>query len=160
MWLFEIYSVNSSDEYLCSLTVHFNMPHLVVFSVEITLSGSHSGNSFEFSHRLTGFLNYALFCLSYKRSLSDARSKSFSDRQCGYCYTNYPCHTTVIFAKCDVAIVLANFLKSSPLKSLGQMNRNLVGSILGRDDSKSLHCLWQGELKSTKGQTTIYKTYI
>jgi hypothetical protein len=35
----------------------------VVFSVEITLSGSHSGNSFEFSHRLTGFLNYALFCL-------------------------------------------------------------------------------------------------
>ena len=36
----------------------------VVFSVEITLSGSHSGNSFEFSHWLTGFLNYALFCLS------------------------------------------------------------------------------------------------
>ena len=32
----------------------------VVFSVEITLSG----NSFEFS-RLTGFLNYALFCLSF-----------------------------------------------------------------------------------------------
>ena len=38
---------------------------LVVFSVEITLSGSHSGNSFEFSHQLTGFLNYALFCLSF-----------------------------------------------------------------------------------------------
>ena len=37
----------------------------VVFSVEITLSGSHSGNSFEFSHRLTCFLNYALFCLSF-----------------------------------------------------------------------------------------------
>jgi hypothetical protein len=37
----------------------------VIFSVEITLSGSHSGNSFEFSHRLTGFLNYALFCLSF-----------------------------------------------------------------------------------------------
>ena len=35
----------------------------VVISVEITLSGSYSGNSFEFSHRLTGFLNYALFCL-------------------------------------------------------------------------------------------------
>ena len=35
----------------------------VVFSVEITLSGFHSGTSFEFSHRLTGFLNYALFCL-------------------------------------------------------------------------------------------------
>jgi hypothetical protein len=27
--------------------------------------GSHSGNSFEFSHRLTDFLNYALFCLSF-----------------------------------------------------------------------------------------------
>jgi hypothetical protein len=37
----------------------------VVISVEITLSGSHSRNSFEFSHRLTGFLNYALFCLSF-----------------------------------------------------------------------------------------------
>jgi hypothetical protein len=37
----------------------------VVFSVEITLSGSHSGNSFEFSHRLIGFLKYALFCLSF-----------------------------------------------------------------------------------------------
>ena len=37
----------------------------VVFSVEITLSGSHSGNSFEFSHLLTGFLNYALLCLSF-----------------------------------------------------------------------------------------------
>ena len=37
----------------------------VVISVEITLSRSHSGNSFEFSHRLTGFLNYALFCLSF-----------------------------------------------------------------------------------------------
>ena len=35
----------------------------VVFSIEITLSGSHDGNSFEFSHRLTGFLNYTLFCL-------------------------------------------------------------------------------------------------
>jgi hypothetical protein len=49
----------------------------VVISVEITLSGSHSGNSFEFSHRLTGFLNYALFWHN-KRSLSDARSKSCS----------------------------------------------------------------------------------
>ena len=38
---------------------------LVVFSVEITLFGSHSGNSFEFSYRLTSFLNYALFCLSF-----------------------------------------------------------------------------------------------
>jgi hypothetical protein len=37
----------------------------VVISVEITLSGSHSGNSFEF----TGFLNYALFCLEIKQLL-------------------------------------------------------------------------------------------
>jgi hypothetical protein len=29
-------------------------------------------------------------------------------------------------------IWLADFLKSSPLKPLGQMNRNLVGSIYGR----------------------------
>jgi hypothetical protein len=82
MWLYEIYSVNSSDEYLCSLTVLFSFKQSnityfsiifntsnwlfpVVFSVDITLSGSRSGNSFEFSHRLTGFLNYALFCLSF-----------------------------------------------------------------------------------------------
>jgi hypothetical protein len=37
----------------------------VVFSVEITLSGSYSGNNFKFSYQLTGFLNYALFCLSF-----------------------------------------------------------------------------------------------
>jgi hypothetical protein len=36
-----------------------------IFSVEIILFGSHSGNSFEFNHRLTGFLNYALFCQSF-----------------------------------------------------------------------------------------------
>jgi hypothetical protein len=37
----------------------------VFFSVEITLSGSYSGNNFKFSYQLTGFLNYALFCLSF-----------------------------------------------------------------------------------------------
>ena len=42
-----------------------NLLFPVVFSVEITLSGSHSGNSFEFSHRLTGFLNYGLFRVSF-----------------------------------------------------------------------------------------------
>ena len=46
----------------------------VVFSVEITLSGSHSGNSFEFSHRLTGFLNYALFCLSFFLSTLESKT--------------------------------------------------------------------------------------
>jgi hypothetical protein len=47
------------------LTGGSNWLFLVVFSVEITLSRSHSWNSFEFSHWLTGFLNYALFCLSF-----------------------------------------------------------------------------------------------
>jgi hypothetical protein len=67
---------------------------------------------------------------------------------------------------------LADLKKSSPLKSLGQMNLNLVWSIYGRfsikmgvseekikmwkvnrrrmpSDGKSSHCLWQGELKKT-----------
>ena len=34
---------------------------------------------------------------------------------------------------------LADFFKSSPLKSLGQMNRNLVGSIYGRSSIKIAH---------------------
>jgi hypothetical protein len=34
---------------------------------------------------------------------------------------------------------LADFLKSSPLKPLGQMNRNLVGSIDGRSSIKIAH---------------------
>ena len=75
---------------------------LVVFSVEITLSGSHSGNSFEFSHRLTGFLNYALFCLSFclrlnlkpvnyftTRRSSMAKRKSGSIRPDNYNYVGY-----------------------------------------------------------------------
>jgi hypothetical protein len=43
----------------------------VVFSVEITLTGSHSGNSFEFSHRLTVFISnqisliFLLFLIPY-----------------------------------------------------------------------------------------------
>jgi hypothetical protein len=34
---------------------------------------------------------------------------------------------------------LAHFLKSSPLKPLGQMNGNLVGSIYGRSSIKIVH---------------------
>jgi hypothetical protein len=34
---------------------------------------------------------------------------------------------------------LADFFKSSPLKPLGQMNWNLVGSIYGRSSLKSAH---------------------
>jgi hypothetical protein len=51
------------DQYIISkmiLKSGSNWLFLVVFSVEIALSGSHSGNSFEFSHRPTGFLIYAL----------------------------------------------------------------------------------------------------
>jgi hypothetical protein len=41
---------------------------------------------------------------------------------------------------------LADFLNSSPLKPLGRMNRNLVGSIYGRFSIKSAHFVpihWQ-----------------
>jgi hypothetical protein len=58
-----------------------NLLFPVVFSVEITLSGSHSGNSFEFSHRLTGFLNYALFCLSFCLSLNLKPVNYFTTRR-------------------------------------------------------------------------------
>jgi hypothetical protein len=34
---------------------------------------------------------------------------------------------------------LADFLNSSPLKPLGQMNRNLVGSIYGMSSMKTAH---------------------
>jgi hypothetical protein len=34
---------------------------------------------------------------------------------------------------------LADFFKSSPLKPLGQMNRNLVGTIYGRSSIKIAH---------------------
>jgi hypothetical protein len=34
---------------------------------------------------------------------------------------------------------LADFLKSSPLKLLGQMNRNLIESIYGRSSIKIAH---------------------
>jgi hypothetical protein len=37
---------------------------------------------------------------------------------------------------CNSCFWLADFFKSSPLKSLGQMNRNLVGSIYGRSSIK------------------------
>ena len=52
----------------------------VVFSVEITLSWSHSGNSFEFSHRLTDFLNYALFCVLLSK-LESKTSKLFHNEK-------------------------------------------------------------------------------
>jgi hypothetical protein len=39
----------------------------------------------------------------------------------------------------DFLEILADFKKSSPLKLLGQMNRNLVGSIYGRSSMKIAH---------------------
>jgi hypothetical protein len=36
---------------------------------------------------------------------------------------------------------LADFFKSSPPKPLGQMNRNLVGSIYGRSSIKIAHVI-------------------
>ena len=39
----------------------------------------------------------------------------------------------------DSCFWLADFLNSSPLKTLGQMNRNLVASIYGRSSRKSAH---------------------
>jgi hypothetical protein len=38
---------------------------------------------------------------------------------------------------------LADFLKSSPLKPLGQMNRNLIGSIYERSSVKIADFVWQ-----------------
>jgi hypothetical protein len=46
----------------------------------------------------------------------------------------------------DSCFWLADFKNSSPLKLLGQMNRNLVGSIYGRSSIKSAHFVlihWQ-----------------
>jgi hypothetical protein len=37
------------------------------------------------------------------------------------------------------AVISIHFKKSSPLKQLGQMNRNLVGSIYGRSSVKIAH---------------------
>jgi hypothetical protein len=64
-------------------------------SVEITLSGSHSGNSFEFSHRPTGFLNYALFCLSFCLSLNLKPVNYFTTRSNFPYRVVGPCRLTI-----------------------------------------------------------------
>jgi hypothetical protein len=53
--------------------------------------------------------------------------KVFS-KECTFCYDPLP----NMAATGNSCLWLANILKSSPLKPLGQMNRNLVGSIYGR----------------------------
>ena len=53
---------------------------------------------------------------------------------------------TNMAATSDSCFWLVDFLNSFPLKSLGQMNRNLVGSIYGQSSMKSAHFVlihWQ-----------------
>ena len=53
----------------------------VVFSVEITLSRSHSGNSFEFSHRLTGFPKLRFILSVLLTTLESKTSKLFDNEK-------------------------------------------------------------------------------
>jgi hypothetical protein len=56
--------------------------------------------------------------------------------------------------------LIGRFLKkSSPLKLFGQMNRNLVGSILGRFSITIAHIVpMQGELKKDNFEDILYRT--
>ena len=68
-----------------------------------------------------------------------------------------PDSLTNMAATGDSCFWLTDFFNSSPLKSLGQMNRNLVGSIYGRSSIKSAQAdffrffssetVWPNELK-------------
>ena len=55
-------------------------------------------------------------------------------KDCSFC----PDLLTNMAATGDSCFWLADFLNSSPLKSFGQMNRNLVGCIYGRSSKKLL----------------------
>jgi hypothetical protein len=56
-------------------------------------------------------------------------------KECIFCYDPLPS----MAATGNSCFGLADFLKSSPLKPLGQMNRNLVGSIYGMSSIKIAH---------------------
>jgi hypothetical protein len=56
-------------------------------------------------------------------------------KDCSFC----PEPSTNMAAISNSCFWLADFLKSSPLKPLGQMNRNLVGSIYGESSIKIAH---------------------
>ena len=56
-------------------------------------------------------------------------------KECSFC----PDPLTNMAATVNSCFWLADFLKSSPLKPLGQMNRNLVESIYGRSSIKIAH---------------------
>jgi hypothetical protein len=62
---------------------------------------------------------------------------------------------------------LADFLKSSPLKPLGQMNQNLVGSIYGRfgedffrnQPIRNKNCLWRPSLLTDRDEmSNLYRS--
>jgi hypothetical protein len=56
-------------------------------------------------------------------------------KECTFCYDPLPS----MAAAGNSCFWLVYFLKSSPLKPLGQMNRNLVGSIYGMSSMKIAH---------------------
>ena len=56
-------------------------------------------------------------------------------KECSFC----PDPSTNMATIGNSCFWLADFFKSSPLKPLGQMNQNLVGSIYGRSSIKSAH---------------------
>jgi hypothetical protein len=58
-------------------------------------------------------------------------------KECTFCY--YPLSNMA--TKGNSCFWLANFFKSPPLKLLGQINRNLVGSIYGMSSMKIAHFL-------------------
>jgi hypothetical protein len=56
-------------------------------------------------------------------------------KECIFCYDPLP----NMAATGNYCFLLADFFKSSPLNPLGQMNRNLVGSIYGMSSMKIAH---------------------
>jgi hypothetical protein len=50
--------------------------------------------------------------------------------------------------------------KSSPLKALGQMNRNLVGSILGRSSIKIVHLVPIGKSTNLKQELPVASMFV
>ena len=58
-------------------------------------------------------------------------------KDCSFC----PDPLTNMATTSNSCFWLANFLKSSPLKPVDQMNRNLVGSIYGRSSIKIAHII-------------------
>jgi hypothetical protein len=109
-------------------------------------------------------------------------------KECTFCYNPLPNMDYMAHHR-QFLFLFGWFLKkSSPLKPLGQMNRNLVGTIYGRfsikcgsfgwgiseekikmwkvngrrtpSDGKSSHCLWQGELKKSKGTAFLLTPYL